>query len=337
MFHEGLTPVVRSQKKPNWTRLHEDQAFYYKSAQHGSRYVLSIAFRFSSYDDKHQFALFYPYTYSTLISFLNRWSVEIRRSASCTNRLKSPQHHEQVQNTPDSHRGNSLSTSYTRPETSLGFHRACVDRDRESRLKFLVSKLANSVLSRSILQITIGQIDTSYGQNIIIICRASNGNLNSAASLVCQGYLDFMLSKHLVANELRNCAESFIFPMVDPDSVCSGNSRTDIFGQMSTSTLSKRSSSRTIYTNIRILRQVIEDICTRSKRTTLVEIHVNLNLIGSRIVGILFDESVRMEKHLNVPRLMSKFAQGFHLENCEFLKSRDTLIDVDKCVSNCEN
>ena len=90
LFNEGLSPVVRCRLFPNWTRLHPDQAFYYRSLDHSNRRILTIAFRFSgatsTSNNEHQFALHYPYTLTSLVHFIGRWSVELRREELATKR-----------------------------------------------------------------------------------------------------------------------------------------------------------------------------------------------------------------------------------------------------------
>lgn len=64
---------------------------------------------------------------------------------------------------------------------------------------------------------------------IIILARSHPGE--APASYVCQGFLEFLIGKHPIANILR---ENFIFkiiPMVNPDGVFLGNNRCNLIGQ----------------------------------------------------------------------------------------------------------
>lgn len=325
--------MARSKLQPNWLRLSEDQVFYHRSLDHGDRFVLSIAFRFSTYDNEHQFALFYPYAYTNLNSFIWRWKVEqervkTRKSNSDTsaskNRGLTPElfdrskrfHHD----------------SHTRSKSSQGFRRSEESESNSKSgddLNFKVKTLGTTILSKSIYLLTIkGTRDVSKPR-VLVICRQS-GNLDSAASLVCQGLIDYILSDNPLAKTARQHMDLIAFPMIDPDSVWAGNSDTDIMGQASVSskTLQKNGS---LYANLVSIHETLKQACCSkySNRVILLELRVNLNLIGSRVVGSYFKDSLRMERHIALPRLIARFANDFYLENCQFLKSTklSSLID----------
>ena len=83
LFTIGLTPIVRSTSRPKWQRIPQTYVYYYKvtcdwwtttqysplighfkSPDHSNNYVLSFAFAFDTDDERYQFALCYPYSYS---------------------------------------------------------------------------------------------------------------------------------------------------------------------------------------------------------------------------------------------------------------------------------
>lgn len=64
---------------------------------------------------------------------------------------------------------------------------------------------------------------------IVVLARTHPGE--SATSFVCQGFLEFILGQHPIANILR---ENFVFkiiPMMNPDGVFLGNNRCNLIGQ----------------------------------------------------------------------------------------------------------
>lgn len=345
LFNEGLTPVARSRSRPNWVRLHEDQVFYYRSPDHGFRYVLSIAFRFSSHDDEHQFALFYVYNYSTLNNFLNRWTLETKRrklgkfacvkptNLPCASRSnqsrQSPNLSSASRRSPQNLPNNqhlSLDVARRDQTRSPSTPKSSRPSSRSSQIvediaTFRIKKLATSILSKSIYLVEIGNCENFSPRDssvVIVTCRLA-GNLDSSASLVCQGIVDFLMSDTSISNQARKIINFFIFPMIDPDSVWTGNSSTDILGQAGS--LFKLKFNDRLYSKSVKIEQFLEDICKQANRVILLNLRVNLNLIGSRIVGTYYHNTSRMERHLSLPRSLAKCTADFYLESCTFKQS----------------
>lgn len=322
LFQLGLTPCVRCQRKPNWRRLLEDQVFYYKSASHNNRYVLSIAFRFDSFDNPHQFALFFPYTLKTLEDMLTRWRIEsCRQRLSHAKGIKSVDLQAANTNLPDS-----------RSHEKLRAFRSKKNGKVKHLVEFELITLAKTILSKSVYML---QVSNKVNANrrterpkVIIACRQC-GNLDSFVSYVCHGLMDYILTQDNLAEFARDTIDFFIFPMIDPDSICVGNSRTDIMGQAK---LERKIilENQNIYSNFIAIERQIENIIKVSNggtRVVIIELCSNLNLIGSRMTGCHFEDSLRMERHLRLPRLVSAFAREFYLENCKFPRDpRESLI-----------
>ncbi|KAL6630895.1 hypothetical protein U3516DRAFT_534072, partial [Neocallimastix sp. 'constans'] len=94
LYQQGATPVVKSDKRPEWVRLPKDTVFLHRSLRHKRNYILSITFCFDDPNDTYYFAFAFPYTYTQLqdylkkiedkkLSYLNRtligYSIEKRR------------------------------------------------------------------------------------------------------------------------------------------------------------------------------------------------------------------------------------------------------------------
>lgn len=336
LFHEGLTPVARSRTQPNWLRLHEGQVFYYQSQNHGGRYVLSLAFRFLSYDDEHQFALFYPYVYTDLTSFISRWSVQLKRLSNKQQSSNTTVVDRLTRRSPELLIRRNLNTyddhikrgAEPRTRSSLGFTRKLNSRAIDSSLlgkdvNFDVRVLGTSIMCKPIFLLSIKGLEWSSNVDTtsfeVVIMARLTGNVEGAASLVCQGIIDYMLSDGIVARIARHHINFHILPMIDPDSVCAGNSRTDLMGQ-SKVTLKMLKANKSIYHNLSSIHHYLQEVCSRKKRVIIIELGVNLGLIGSRMIGVSYEDSLRMERHLSLPKLLSRFANDFYLENCEFLK-----------------
>lgn len=66
LYREGMSPVVRSCRRPAWQRIPSEQVFYYRSQGHNLNYLLSFIFQFDHEEDDYYFAYCYPYTYTDL-------------------------------------------------------------------------------------------------------------------------------------------------------------------------------------------------------------------------------------------------------------------------------
>lgn len=274
-------------------RLRRDQVFYYKSKKHYGRRTLSIAFRFIAHDDEHQFALFYPYTPTTLHSYLNRLTVQAERS-----KLKSKK-----------------DQSYDVAKTS--------SKSESSALhsRYSIDQLCSSVVLRPIYSLSI--TDHEGEATAVFIIGRLHGNLDSISSYVCQGIIDFALCDHIVARAARKLMRLIVVPMQDPDSIIAGNTRSDIFGQSEMTTKIVRTNPN-IYKITQYLLEQVKKSASK-QRTIFVELRTNIRLIGLRTVSILYNNQLRMEKHLQLPRLLAKFIDAFYLEKCVFFEKGNKL------------
>ena len=201
--------------------------------------------------------------------------------------------------------------------------------------RFGAEILTKSVLSKPIYELTVSSRTLQQRNKCsVVIFGRSVGNFESVSSLVCQGFLDFMLSDDPIAILARDCMNSIVFPMLDPDSIWVGNSRTDLMGQrVIDSSIIKANPA--LYQNYRLVMDRIKEVCDDSQSSVIViELRVNPELIGSRIIGTLYKDSLRMEKHLQLPRLLSRFSNGFYLEKCEFFEPKDNVGSLfDRCLN----
>lgn len=73
LYRLGMAPVVRSTSRPEWVRMDERQACYYRSAK-TKKYALSFGFLFDR-EEEYFFAYSFPYTYTHLRRFL--WAIQL--------------------------------------------------------------------------------------------------------------------------------------------------------------------------------------------------------------------------------------------------------------------
>jgi len=76
LYRSGMTPLVKSESRPQWERIPEKYVYYYRSNRHSKNYVLSFMFMFDREDDVYYFAYCYPYTYTDLQKFL--YNIEVK-------------------------------------------------------------------------------------------------------------------------------------------------------------------------------------------------------------------------------------------------------------------
>lgn len=66
-------------------------------------------------------------------------------------------------------------------------------------------------------------------RTVVVMARQQPGE--SPSSLIVQGLVDFLVSKHKVAVQLREKLIFKIFPMMNPDGVFLGNYKGSLFGE----------------------------------------------------------------------------------------------------------
>lgn len=315
LLHKGLAPVFRSTNKPNWQRLRRDQVFYYNSQAHSNRLVLSMAFKFDNVlRQVYQFALVYPFSHTKLMNFLQRWAVELKRQGKSR-------------------------------------------KDIATLVELKVKVLCNSALKREIVFVSVigGQIQMQKKPSVKLILLASvdGANLQWPSTLVTIGFLDSLLcGNEIVCKDAQKQLEAHVLPLIDVDANKCGNSKTNIFGRSNGSlfwqTLDvevETPKMRFLYA-LDALRQALvaevqrsskkncheieENIDDTTKRTIIIELSVNFELIGAKIVGCQHKDSIRMERHASFARQMARFCDSFYLEHCQFTTTRLSCAKANK-------
>jgi hypothetical protein len=70
-YRDGMSPVVKSRKRPTWQRLPQEHVLYYR-APRKRHYCLSFFFVFDDEDDDYSMAYAHPYSYTDLQRNLHR-------------------------------------------------------------------------------------------------------------------------------------------------------------------------------------------------------------------------------------------------------------------------
>lgn len=169
-------------------RIPNTYVYYYKSPDHGNNYVLSFAFAFDTDEERYQFALCYPYSYSRCQAYLDQL---------VTN-------HEDI---------------VTRETIGQSI------QERKLDMVTITSPSAdNKTVDKSGREVK--------KRTVLVMARSIPGE--SPASYVVQGLIDFLVSKHKIAQELRDKLIFKVIPMMNPDGVYLGNYRGNLLGTIFT-------------------------------------------------------------------------------------------------------
>ncbi|KAK4475858.1 hypothetical protein MN116_001107, partial [Schistosoma mekongi] len=156
---------------------------------------------------------------------------------------------------------------------------------------------------------------------VFITARVHPGETPS--SYVCQGFIDFMVSDHSVAQELREHLIFKIVPMLNPDGVYLGNYRSSLMGfdlnrQWQSPSLWAHP---TIYATKQLLMKLDNDELVDVN--FFIDIHAHSTLMNGFIYGNIYEDEKRAERQATFPSLLSQFAEDFSLPQTNF--NKDTL------------
>ncbi|CAH8872289.1 unnamed protein product [Trichobilharzia szidati] len=153
---------------------------------------------------------------------------------------------------------------------------------------------------------------------IFVTARVHPGETPS--SYVCQGFIDFMVSNHPVAKQLREHLVFKIVPMLNPDGVYLGNYRSSLMGfdlnrQWQSPSLWAHP---TIYATKQLLMNLDND--TSADVNFFIDIHAHSTLMNGFMYGNIYEDEKRAERQATFPSLLSQFAEDFSLPQTNFNK-----------------
>lgn len=151
---------------------------------------------------------------------------------------------------------------------------------------------------------------------IFVTARVHPGETPS--SYVCQGFIDFMVSSHPVAEELRDHLIFKIVPMLNPDGVYLGNYRCSLMGFDLNRQWQEPSqwAHPTIYATKQLLMKLNQN--TAVDVNFFIDIHAHSTLMNGFMYGNVFEDEERAERQAVFPNLMSRFAEDFSLPQTNF-------------------
>ncbi|TPP63310.1 ATP/GTP binding protein 4 [Fasciola gigantica] len=151
---------------------------------------------------------------------------------------------------------------------------------------------------------------------IFVTARVHPGETPS--SYVCQGFIDFMVSSHPVAEELRDNLIFKVVPMLNPDGVYLGNYRCSLMGFDLNRQWQEPSqwAHPTIFATKQLLMKLNQN--TAVDVNFFIDIHAHSTLMNGFMYGNVFEDEDRAERQAVFPNLMSRFAEDFSLPQTNF-------------------
>ncbi|XP_023290515.1 cytosolic carboxypeptidase 6 [Orussus abietinus] len=174
--------------------------------------------------------------------------------------------------------------------------------------------LALSIQKRKVDLLTVTGVPGSGAEDrpkrvVVVLARVHPGE--SPSSFVCQGLVDFLVSAHPIARVLRDYVVFKIVPMLNPDGVFLGNSRSTLTG-----TDLNRSWNRIsewAHPTLAATRTLLEalDRDSASPLDCVLDIHAHANATGAFVYGNAYDDVYRYERHVVLPKILAQLAEDY--------------------------
>lgn len=178
-----------------------------------------------------------------------------------------------------------------------------------------------SYIDIPLITITNPNVPNEYKKYIVAVARVHPAE--TVGSWVMEGFLRFIASKHPEAANLRNKFIFKIVPMLNPDGVIIGNSRTSMSGNDLNRTYINPSPER--HPEISALKKMVEELQhkTPGKVFSFIDLHGHFSKKGSFIYGPYFPIHNSMYyKSKIIPRLISERTDMFRFYSCKFRISK---------------
>ncbi|CAF0742118.1 unnamed protein product [Adineta steineri] len=156
---------------------------------------------------------------------------------------------------------------------------------------------------------------------VIITARVHPGETPS--SYVCQGFIEFLISDNPIAQLLRDNIVFYIVPMLNPDGVFLGNQRCSLLGFDLNRVWNDPShwAHPEIYGIKTHIMKLNED--ADIELDFFIDIHAHSTMMNGFMYGNVYEDANRFEKHNFFPRLLSRNAEDFSINNTAF--NRDAM------------
>ncbi|KAG5275527.1 hypothetical protein AALO_G00121320 [Alosa alosa] len=142
----------------------------------------------------------------------------------------------------------------------------------------------------------------------------------SPASFICQGFIDFLVSEHPVAQILRDHVVFKVVPMLNPDGVYLGNYRCSLMGF----DLNRhwQEPSPWAHPTLHAVKQLIVQM-NQDPKVSLefyIDVHAHSTMMNGFMYGNVFEEEERVQRQAVFPRLLCHNAPDFSFSSTSFNK-----------------
>ncbi|XP_032529515.2 cytosolic carboxypeptidase 6-like [Danaus plexippus] len=149
---------------------------------------------------------------------------------------------------------------------------------------------------------------------VLILARTHGGEPPS--SIICQGFLDYIIGSSEKALSLRNGIRIEVVPMLNPDGVFLGNQRSDLLG----SDLNRCWNRATTFAHPALI--AVNDLIQKinAEKTLqldfIIDIHADLSHEGVFVRGNSYDDVYRFERHAVLPKFLAMRVEAWKPESC---------------------
>ncbi|XP_050529573.1 cytosolic carboxypeptidase 6-like isoform X2 [Daktulosphaira vitifoliae] len=168
--------------------------------------------------------------------------------------------------------------------------------------------LGKSIQNRALDLITITNpknLNSTEKVHVVVIMSRVHG-ADTSSSYVCQGIIEFLISNHPIVVRLRKSIVFQMIPMMNPDGVTLGNSRTNLLGIDLNRAWHKV--SQWVHPTLHAVHNYLMDIDKNEKMELdlVIDVHAHSSLLGVFTYGNTYNDVYRYEKHILFPKLLAK-------------------------------
>ncbi|XP_059093753.1 uncharacterized protein LOC131888832 [Tigriopus californicus] len=343
LFRDGLTPVIKSTSRPQWQRMPPQHVFYYKSPLHSDHFVLTFAFSFDLEDERYSFALAQPYSFSRYNLYVEKIlksgfaffkvetvakSIQGRKVEMIT--ITDPRNLERasegrrplLDNREEQDDGTTDSRNKYQDHVNEGHKNEegqdNGERDNENQndnhLADQRSEAGGTSTERS-RSPTNTTTDFMSSQIPIVFLMGRVHASETPTSFILQGLIDFLVSQHEIAQELRANVIFKIVPIMNPDGVYMGNTRGNLLGQ----DLNRHwpNPCPHAHPSLVAVRNIIHSLDQDPdvKLDIILDLHSHSSLLGLFVYGNSYDDVYRFERHIVFPKILSQNCPDFSHDN----------------------
>ncbi|EAS01836.2 zinc carboxypeptidase family protein (macronuclear) [Tetrahymena thermophila SB210] len=254
---------------------------------------LEFDFTFQTSGERVLFSYYKPYTFTDLIEFIE----------------KTEQSLKEKENVVEDFSAKSRTTFITTENTY--YKKEIIGGSRLGLSLFMIEITCPKKFKPSI----------PYDKRKVVLILGRQHPFETPSSLVCQGFINFLISDNPVASQLKSMFIFKICPMVNPDGVVIGNSRTNLSG--ADLNRSWENPTQNAHPEVYFLKQYISKMRDKKKDIFMfIDLHATATKANSFLVGCEQAHGLSSNYNWISNRLITKLMQEtmchFREKNCKF-------------------